>query len=187
MSDLPERDNASENEAKPVKKSRTVNPGGKKRGPKPRPVNKKIRVRDMEEHETPLPEPIRTNDPIPARPLSYEEQCEYVEITVMEDPSESREVVMNNGMNRPITFIRGFKCIIPMPYVWTMDEINKIQVLKHEPIDGSSFREYYVPMMRFNYIIHRKGLTYLDYKAQMDSFKLLRDPWSKVNQNFPSR
>lgn len=163
----------------PVKKTRKVKPGGKKRGPKPKTVTKQIRVREMPFHEEEPQETIQ-------QAKSFQETCEYVEITVMEDPSESREISMNNGCNLPITFIRGHKCIIPKPYVDTLDEINRIQLLKHEPLDGSSFKEYYVPLMKFNYIIHRSGLTYADYKAQMDRFKTLPDPWDKTRQNFPN-
>lgn len=184
MSDVPEQ----ESSAPEPKKTRKVNPNGKKRGPKPKPVNKKIRVRVMDEDtDGPLPEIGNSlSYETPKRALTFDETCEYVEITVMEDPSEPREIPMNNGCNRPITFIRGHKCIIPKPYVDTMDEINSIKLLRHEPIDGTSFKEYYVPLMKFNYIIHRSGLTYADYKAQMDRFKTMPDPWDKARSNFPT-
>ena len=41
--------------AAPGKKTRKVNPGGKKRGPKPKAVNRDIRVRVMDEHTNPPP------------------------------------------------------------------------------------------------------------------------------------
>ena len=172
---IPEQEAKAEKVTLPVKKTRTVKPGGKKRGPKAKPVTKTIRVRDMEE-ETPRP----TYPPEPTRVLSFDELCEYVEITVMEDPSDGREVTMNNGCNRPLVFIRGHKCIIPKPYLDTLTEINAIPLLKHEfSPDGSQVTEYNVPLLKYNFIVHRTGLTYADYDAQMKRFKELKDPWGR--------
>lgn len=180
MSEVP----GQESSAPKPKKTRKVNPNGKKRGPKPKPVTKKIRVREFPDEEPgdasggltyETPKPIKT----------FQETCEYVEVTIMEATDEPREVSLNNGCNTPITIIRGHKCIIPKPYVDTLDEINKIELLKHEPMNnGSDYREYTVPLMRFPYMIHRSGLTYADYRKQMDHFKTLKDPWDKAaNQN----
>lgn len=181
MSDVPEQ----EGSAPEPKKTRKFNPNGKKRGPKPKPVNKKIRVRVMDEDVTPLPEAGgELSYEKPKRALTFNETCEYVEITVMPQEGDHPQISFNNGCNFPITFIRGHKCIIPKAYVDTMDEINGIQVLKHEQIDGTRFREYYVPMMRFPYIIHRSGLTYADFKKQQDHYKTLKDPWDIRNSNF---
>jgi len=176
MSDIPEHEEHFE----PPKKTRKVNPGGKKRGPKPKPVTKKIPVRELEqdtEDAAPVAEPYR----------SPQELAEYVEITVMEQADEPRECFFNNGVLNPIWFIRGHKVIIPYSYVMTMDEINAIKMLRHEPIDGTQFREYYQPLMRFPYIIHRRGLTFKDYLDQLDRFKKLPDPWDKARGNFPVR
>lgn len=179
MGDIPEKEEKAVEAAEKPKTSRAVKPGGKKRGPKPKPVNKRIRVRVMDEDENPLPEAVHDE---PTK--SFNETCEYVEITVMPQEGDHPQISFNNGVNFPITFIRGHKCIIPKPYVDTMDEINAIQLLKHEAIDGSRFREYYVPLTKFPYIIHRSGLTYADFKKQQDHYKTLRDPWDIRNSNF---
>jgi hypothetical protein len=172
-----------EESALPEKKTRKVNPNGKKRGPKPKPVTKKIRVRNMDE-EQPLPSALTYEAPQVV--VTEDERCEYVEVTVMEATDEPRECFFNNGVNRPLTFIRGHKVIIPYNYVITMDEVNAIKLLKHEPIDGANFREYYQPLMRFPYMIHRRGLTFKDFLEQMERFKKLPDPWDKTRGNFPS-
>jgi len=179
-----------EQEIKP-KKTRRVKPGGAKRGPKPKPVTKKIRVRNMDEEDMPLPskkeyDASALSYEAPQRVISADESSEYVEITVMEQSDEPRECFFNNGVNRPLTFIRGHKVIIPYCYVQIMDEVNAIKLLKHEPIDGANFREYYVPLMRFPYIIHRRGLTFKDFLDQMERFKKLPDPWDKTRGNFPT-
>lgn len=172
MTDIPEQDNTPI----PEKKTRKVNPNGKKRGPKPKIVTKKIRVREMETDDEPV-KVVQSDNRI----LTFQESCEYVEITVMESTDEPREVALNNGCNTPITIIRGHKCIIPKPFVDTFDEVNSIQLLKHEPINnGADYREYTVPMMKFPYMIHRRGLTYDDYRKQLEHFKTLRDPWDKA-------
>ena len=75
MSDIPEQEvNAPE-----PKKTRAVKPGGAKRGPKPKPVNKKIRVRvreDLIEDD----EPVETGNSLsyepPRRAISEDEKCE---------------------------------------------------------------------------------------------------------------
>jgi len=179
MSEVPEQ----ESSAPEPKKTRAVKPGGAKRGPKPKPVNKKIRVRvreDLIEDD----EPVETGNSLsyepPRRAVSEDEKCEYVELTIMEQTDEPRECFFNNGVNSPLTVIRGHKIIIPYNYVITMDEINSIKLLKHEPIDGSNFREYYQPLMRFPYMIHRRGLTYQDFRDQMERFKKMPDPWDKA-------
>ena len=174
-----------EPEATPVpKKTRAVKPGGAKRGPKPKPVTKKIRVRNMDEEEMPLPSALSYE--LPKQAQSADEGSEYAEITVMEASDEPRECFFNNGVNRPLTFIRGHKVIIPYGYVQCMDEINQIKLLRHEPIDGSNFREYYQPLMRFPYILHRRGLTFKDFLDQMERFKKLPDPWDKARSQFPT-
>lgn len=179
MGDIPEKEGIEQEAPAKAKNSRTVKPGGKKRGPKPKAVTKKIRVRVMDEDENPLPPVDR-----PEVEKSFNETCEYVEITVMPQEGDHPQVSFNNGCNFPITFIRGHKVIIPRPYVDTMDEINKIQLLKHEALDGARFREYYVPLTKFPYIIHRSGLTYADFRKQQDHFKTLKDPWDIRNSNF---
>ena len=179
MGDIPEKEEKTLEVPEKAKTSRAVKPGGKKRGPKPKPVTKKIRVRVMDEHENPLPEVGQSE-----KPKTFDETCEYVEITVMPQEGDHPQVSFNNGCNRPITFIRGHKCIIPAPYVDTMDEINSIQLLKHEALDGARFREYYVPMQKFPYIIHRRGLTYADFRKQQDHYKTLKDPWDMKSSNF---
>lgn len=167
-----------------VKKTRAVNPNGKKRGPKPRAVTKKIRVRNMDEEDMPLPSATAYE---PAKAVqSADDTSEYAEVTVMEATDEPRECFFNNGVNRPLTFIRGHKVIIPYCYVQIMDEVNAIKLLRHEPIDGSNFREYYQPLMRFPYILHRRGLTFKDFLDQMERFKKLPDPWDKARSNFPT-
>ena len=133
----------------------------------------------MDEQENPLPSVGEVKEE-----KTFNETCEYVEITVMPQEGDHPQVSFNNGCNFPITFIRGHKCIIPKPYVDTMDEINAIQLLKHEAIDGARFREYHVPLMKFPYIIHRSGLTYADFKKQQDHYKTLKDPWDMRNSNF---
>lgn len=180
MSDVPEQ----ESSAPEPKKTRKVNPNGKKRGPKPKPVNKKIRVRNMDEEDMPLPSALSYETPQTV--LGADESSEYVEVTVMEQSDEPRECFFNNGVNRPLTFIRGHKVIIPYCYVQIMDEVNSIKLLRHEPIDGSNFREYYQPLMRFPYIMHRRGLTFKDFLDQMERFKKLPDPWDKARSNFPT-
>lgn len=158
-----------------AKKTRKVNPNGKKRGPKPKPVTKKRPVRELPLEGT--PQMVETPD---GKVLTFQETCEYVEVTVMEQTDEVREIPMNNGVNNPIWFIRGHKTIIPKPYLDMMDEINAIKLLKHEPINhGADFREYTVNLMKFPYMVHRTGLTYADYRAQFDKTKGLKDPWMK--------
>lgn len=179
MSEVPEQESLPSE----GKKTRKVNPNGAKRGPKPKPVTKKIRVRNMDEDQ-PLPSAISYEKPKVV--VTEDESCEYVEVTVMEATDEPRECFFNNGVNRPLTFIRGHKVIIPYNYVITMDEINAIKLLKHEPIDGSNFREFYQPLMRFPYMIHRRGLTFKDFLDQMERFKKLPDPWDKARGGFPT-
>lgn len=179
MGDIPEKEEIGAEVPEKTKSTRAVRPGGKKRGPKPKPVTKTIRVRVMDEQENPLP-PVGEVK----KEKTFNETCEYVEITVMPQEGDHPQVSFNNGCNFPITFIRGHKCIIPKPYVDTMDEINAIQLLKHEAIDGARFREYHVPLMKFPYIIHRSGLTYADFKKQQDHYKTLKDPWDMRNSNF---
>ena len=160
----------------PPKKTRKVNPNGKKRGPKPKIVTKKRPVAEGPLEGT--PQMVTTPS---GNVLTFQESCEYVELTVMEQTDEPREISMNNGVNNPIWFIRGHKTIIPTPYLWEMDEINSIQLLKHEPINhGADFRAYTVNLMRFPYMVHRTGLTYADYREQFDKSKGLKDPWSKA-------
>ena len=98
MSDIPEQE---ENTPQP-KKTRALSPNGKKRGPKPKPVNKKIRVRvreDLIEDD----EPVETGNSLsyepPRRAISEDEKCEYVELTIMEQTDEPRECFFNNGVN----------------------------------------------------------------------------------------
>ena len=173
MSDIPEHEDHFE----PPKKTRKVNPGGKKRGPKPKPVNKKIPVRELEQ---PLDEDVLVVDEGYKSP---QELIEYMEVTIMEQTDEPRECFFNNGVLSPVWCIRGHKVILPKSYVDVMDEINKIQLLKHEPIDnGADFREYYVPLMRFPYMLHRSGLTFADYRAQFEKQKGMKDPWNKARE-----
>jgi len=170
------------------KKTRAVKPGGAKRGPKPKPVTKKIRVRVREDLIDDEPAEIGNSLSYekPPTAIGADESSEYAEVTVMEATDEPRECFFNNGVNRPLTFIRGHKVIIPYCYVQIMDEVNAIKMLRHEPIDGSNFREYYQPLMRFPYIMHRRGLTFKDFLEQMERFKKLPDPWDKARSNFPT-
>ena len=174
MSDIPEQ----EGNDLPIKKTRKINPNGKKRGPKPKPVNKKIRVREVPDVPD---EPGELSYEDNSQVKSEQEICEYSEVTIMEVTDEPRAFPLNNGVNTPIWVIRGHKVIIPSNYLKTLDEINSIQLLRHEPINnGSDFREYHVPLMKFPYMVHRTGLTYRDYREMLDKFKTMKDPWDKA-------
>ena len=197
--------------AAPGKKTRKVNPGGKKRGPKPKAVNRDIRVRVMDEHTNPLPpaedglaytvETIYYNgetgekcekdsdchvavkhvyrDKKTGRVLSPMEYSEYVEVTIMPDPEAGKEVPFNDGAHNPMTVIRGHKVIIPIAYKNVMDTNNNQEILRHEPLKDGDFSPYYAKLMGYNYQLHRSGLTYTDFKDQIERFKKLHDPWDK--------